>query len=214
MDIDNHISSDSMISPGDESGIQQKEIHEESASSSISTSVKREGILEDNKVISNLPNKLPHHQHHRRSLSRVISNKDGIFALSLILAVTFSFTLLFMTVEVNGQVSGGIPFHSLRHFVTLRGRRQLQHAIISAAAGKFIFDNAKPKKGILPIPLPIPIPIPIEWEQPPVVIHPKTDIIPAPGSLKRTEDSKGSSTTASSTTTTTTPRPPPHSRDR
>ncbi|KAI1288107.1 hypothetical protein HDE_09594 [Halotydeus destructor] len=42
----------------------------------------------------------------------------------------------------------------------------------------------KPKKGILPIPLPIPLPLPIEWEQPPVIVHPKQHHMPMPEPIR------------------------------
>lgn len=48
------------------------------------------------------------------------------------------------------------------------------------AAATMIARNLKPKKGILPIPLPLPVPLPIEWEQPPVIVHPKQHAYPEP----------------------------------
>ena len=95
--------------------------------------------------------------------------------------------------------------------MTLRGRRQLQNLVTAAAIGKAVVGNIQPKRGILPIPLPLPIPFPIEWEQPPVVIHPKTEIVAVPGAVKRNEgDAK--TATSTTTTTTTTPKPPPRER--
>jgi len=43
----------------------------------------------------------------------------------------------------------------------------------AAAVAAMVLKHIKPKKGILPIPLPLPVPLPIEWEQPPVIVHPK-----------------------------------------
>lgn len=118
--------------------------------------------------------------------------------------VTFSITL---DVTLSQGLTGPNPFPSMRRFMTLRGRRQLQSLMTAAAAGKFLMDNIKPKKGILPIPLPLPIPVPIEWEQPPVVIHPKTEIVAVPGAVKRNEGDSTKTVSSTTSTTTTTPRP-------
>lgn len=48
------------------------------------------------------------------------------------------------------------------------------------AAAAMVARYLKPKKGILPIPLPLPVPLPIEWEQPPVVVHPKQHHVALP----------------------------------
>ena len=129
--------------------------------------------------------------------------------------LTKSFLLLcftFITIpsySVTQIVTGPAPFPSLRHVMTLGARRRLRNVVISAMASQYLMQSAKPKKGILPIPLPLPFPVPIEWEQPPVVVHPKTEVVAVNSdALKRNEADKTTSTT------TTTPRPPPPSHDR
>lgn len=62
-------------------------------------------------------------------------------------------------------------------FVSAKKHKKILKA---AAAAAMIMKYIKPKKGILPIPLPLPVPLPIEWEQPPVIVHPKQYHHPAP----------------------------------
>lgn len=86
--------------------------------------------------------------------------------------------------------------------IPLRWRRHKTMIVSAIIGGGAAAKLLKPKKGILPIPLPIPIPFPIEWEQPPVVIHPKKEIVSVPSLDDRSEEKK-----KSTTTTTTTQKP-------
>lgn len=93
------------------------------------------------------------------------------------------------------------------YFQMPRFRRRHKNMLISAiVGGSAAMKLMKPKKGILPVPLPIPIPLPIEWEQPPVVIHPKKEIVAVPSIDDRSEDKKKISSTTTTTTTTEKPQ--------
>ena len=95
-------------------------------------------------------------------------------------------------------------FHSSDSRIPIRFRRRHKTMIVSAIiGGSAAAKLLKPKKGILPIPLPIPIPFPIEWEQPPVVIHPKKEIVSVASLDDRSEEKKKPTTT----TTTSTEKP-------
>lgn len=57
--------------------------------------------------------------------------------------------------------------------ISLVSAKKYKKALKAVAAAAMVLKYIKPKKGILPIPLPLPVPLPIEWEQPPVIVHPK-----------------------------------------
>jgi hypothetical protein len=78
--------------------------------------------------------------------------------LSLAFAVLLGSTLLLQLAEAN----------ELKKKFLLKG-------LVGAS---LLLKYMKPKKGILPIPLPLPLPLPIEWEQPPVIVHPKQHHVP------------------------------------
>ena len=83
--------------------------------------------------------------------------------LSIAFAIIFASTLLLDVALVNAQG---------------KGKKKL--LLKALAAGAMIVKYTKPRKGILPIPLPLPVPLPIEWEQPPVIVHPKQQHVPIP----------------------------------
>lgn len=82
--------------------------------------------------------------------------------LTLAYAVILASTLLLEVAHVSAQ----------------SGKKKI--ILKALAAGAMILKYTKPRKGILPIPLPLPVPLPIEWEQPPVIVHPKQHHVPVP----------------------------------
>ena len=82
--------------------------------------------------------------------------------LTITYAIILASTLLLEVAQVQAQ----------------GGKKKL--LLKALAAGAMIVRYTKPRKGILPIPLPLPVPLPIEWEQPPVIVHPKQHAVPEP----------------------------------